>query len=137
MKTINVFTKTFNSPDWGVPPTLLRVAITDEFLEKAKQCVEFMKSVEADEVLFECALDWDCFEDAKEDSDDAMVLQSGSYVEYDGEYTADCCHARVGRYGTVMGTILIKHTDERMTFDIGSIEQLEQWISEGKSAAEV
>jgi hypothetical protein len=133
MKSLNVFVSSLSAPDNYTSPDLVRVVITDQFLEKAKQCVEFMKTNGSHEVLFQCGLEWECYSEAEDGNEAVLEFEGTSYVEFDDEYTTDCCHARVGKYGTVMGTMLVKHTSDVFTFDVGSIEQLEASIADGET----
>jgi hypothetical protein len=118
-----------STQDWADDPEVVELEIPESFLSYAEACLDFMRQVQnADEVKTWNGFDYKLFSSAGLEHgalpEGCVTVEGEAYAPFEPEYSLDGCDVRVDRYGDIKVELPFKHTPEKISFSIGTLDEL-------------
>lgn len=113
-----------SSQEWTTDPDMISVTFNAEFLDKATQCVTFMKENGVNTMTIWWAFGHQLYTET-DGSEEFIVGADGvEYAVFTPEYSLDGCHAKVFDDGRIRAVLPFRNSDGEVWVDIGHLDEL-------------
>ena len=130
--------KITSNQQWAADPSLILVTLTAELFAKAEKCHAFLVENMVESMNGLNSLSYEFYEIVEcLDADDDRKIAEGisnengdKFAVFNPEYVLEGCDLCVERDGMLKGIFLFSYTDDRLTVDLGLIDELRLMFAE-------
>ena len=126
-----------SSQEWTKDPDMISITLTAAFLDRAAQCVEFMKGSGVNTMTIWWAFDYELY--AESDGVEEIIVGDDGveYAVFTPEYALDGCHAKVFDDGRIRAVLPFDNTNDKLWVDIGCLDELRTKLTGNPSVSTV
>lgn len=113
-----------SSQEWTTDPDMIAVTFNADFLDKATECVAFMKNHEVHAMTIWWVFGYEFYIEA-DGAEEFIVADDGrEYTSFTPQYRVEGCHAKVFNDGRIRAVLPFRNSAGEVWVDIGCLDEL-------------